>query len=103
MLLSSWIIYLIIGKILIYIWQQFPLPEFAGKWEKINKLHTCSLCSGVWIFTLLSFFGINIFQLFGIKVYIPIMTEIITGSVSSFIVFIFSQGWKYTFEAVIIK
>jgi hypothetical protein len=78
---------------------KFPLP-FESKW--IEKLHNCDLCSGVWVYCVLAvLFGVDIVQdIFGRTV--AIAGALVTGAVSSFVVHIFSLGWKTRFEVIVI-
>jgi len=98
----NWIFYLITGKIFIFLWQQFPLPIRLENLQTIYKLHSCDLCSGVWLYGLLSFFmGVSLLTLLGLS-YIPVASELITGGVVSFIVHIFSIGWRDKFSPDIV-
>lgn len=102
MILLKWIAFLLIGKICIYIWMQFHLPKFVQKSEWFRKLHECDLCSGVWIFTVLSLsMGVDLLEVTGFG-YIPLVGAIITGIVVSWLVHIFSLGWKAKYEVVVI-
>ena len=98
--LSSWIIFLIVGRILIYLWQNFPLPTKLEDNRVIHKLHICDLCAGVWIYALLSF----VMRLFLLDVlgftYFPVVSEFVTGGVVSFIVHVFVIGWKEKFNSM---
>lgn len=102
MILAKWILFLLIGKIVIYIWMQFHLPKFIKKIDWFVKLHDCDLCSGVWIYSGLSFFmGVDLLEVTGFG-YIPLVSAIITGIVVSWLVHIFSLGWKSKYEVVVI-
>ena len=97
-MLDKWIIYMLIGKVILFLWQQFPLPSPLEKYKTIKKLHECDLCAGVWIFGILSYFlGLSL-----LEVYTPVVSEVITGSMISFIVHIFSIGWKEKFNNVVV-
>lgn len=99
---SNWLVYLVVGKILIYLWQQFPLPSFLEKHKTVEKLHICDLCAGVWIFGILSYFlGLSLLKVFEFG-YVPVISELITGAVISFVVHIFSIGWKEKFSNVVV-
>jgi drug/metabolite transporter (DMT)-like permease len=94
----NWIAFILIGKLLIYLWQQFPLPVRLENSQTIYKLHSCDLCSGVWLYGLLSYFmGSSLLTLLGLS-YIPVASELITGGVVSFVVHIFSIGWRDKFS-----
>jgi len=91
---------------------KFPLPQsiLDNTQEKyiyrfIKQLHECELCSGVWIFCALAlFFGVDIFQdLFGYIGAIPqIVGNLVTGAVTSWLVFIFNAGWREVYQEVMI-
>lgn len=95
----NWFVFAAVGKLLVFLWQKFPLPKFLARLE---KLHDCDLCSGVWIYCALAvFFGVDIIQdTFGYSV--PILGSLVTGAITSFVVSVFSAGWNSKFEVVII-
>ena len=102
MLLAKWVLFLIVGRIVIHIWQQFHLPRFLQKIEWFVKLHECDLCSGVWIFTILSLFmGLDLLSVLLFE-YVPVVSEVVTGIVISWLVHIFILGWKAKYEIVVI-
>ena len=97
---SSFTIYLFVGKILIF---------FGGKFAKENgitsgflgKLFACPLCWGFWAYTALSFLmGEIIFKDF---YYIPFLSQVITGAISSFFVHLSTLGWREQFEIIIVE
>ena len=100
MVLSNWIIFLIVGRVLVYLWQSFPLPEFLENNRIIHKFHICDLCSGVWLYGILSFFmGLSLLQALGFS-YVPLVSEVVTGGLISFVVHIFLIGWREKFDNV---
>ena len=102
MLLSNWIIFLLVGRIIIYLWQSFPLPAALEKFRVIEKLHNCDLCAGVWIYGILSLFlGMDLLQVLGFS-YVPLVSEFVTGGVVSFVVHIFSIGWHEKFNNILV-
>ena len=100
----EWFTYAVLGKLLIYLWQLFPIPEPKKTYisQVIYKLHQCDLCSGFWIFGGLALiFGIDIIQdTFGYTV--QFAGELITGAITSYVVHIFSIGWKTKYEVIVI-
>lgn len=93
----DWIVLALVGKILIYLWQQFPLPKALEKFKTIEKLHLCDLCAGVHIYALMSWvMGVYVFS------YVPVVSEYITGGVVSFLVHIFSIGFREKFGNVLV-
>lgn len=100
---SNWLVYLVIGKIVIHIWGRFQLPDALQKHKWFAKLHDCPLCGGVWIYAGLSFLmGVDLLSDLNFR-YIPIINELITGTVISWIVWIFSLGWSSAYDVVIIE
>ena len=105
----NWLVYAALGKLFIYLWQLFPLPEFKKTYisQVIYKLHLCDLCGGVWIFSILAAaFKVDIFQdTFGYTAPLALLLgNLITGAVTSYVVHIFSLGIreKYFNEALVI-
>ena len=98
--LAEWLLFAATGRVLIYVWFQFPLPP---SWEReinqrkyyvkfFTKLHSCDLCAGVWIYSLLAFvIGAD---LSGIG---SLVTMFATGVITSFVVHVFVIGWKEKF------
>jgi hypothetical protein len=96
----SYLIYLIVGKVLIFFGMKFAEDNEIGN-RFIRNLLSCGLCFGGWIFTALSFFlGVVLFrELF----YFPIISQIFTGGISSLIVHLISVGWKEQFLTINIE
>ena len=93
-MLSSWILYILLGRLMLFLWMQFPLPQRLEEIRTINKLHKCLLCAGVWVYTILALcFRLNILAGLGLP-YVLVIGEIVTGGAISFVMFIFEIGWK---------
>lgn len=102
MLLAKWILFLVIGRIVIHVWQEFRLPDSLEKHKWIKKLHVCDLCGGVWIYTILSFFmGVDLLGAL-LFTYVPIVSEVVTGILISWLTHIFIMGWKARYEIVVV-
>lgn len=102
MTLLSWLFYLIVGRIIVEVWMKFQLPKFLKKSDWFVKLHDCPLCSGVWIYSVMSFFmGVDLLVVTGFG-YIPLVGAIITGVVVSWVVHLFSLGWKEMYGVVVV-
>ena len=87
---------------MIYLGQKFPLPKILENNKKIKKWHECSLCFGVWVYAILAFFlHMDILTVFDFS-YVFLVSEVVTGGVISFLVFIFSIGWKDYFAPDIV-
>jgi len=111
-------IYAVIGRLLIYFIQKFILDNIQEKYiiqdSFLVKLISCDLCFGFWVYTGLALV-FNIHHLFtevAMKpndvilnvldgyVYIPIISEIFTGMVFSFMMHIFRLGWNSKFQII---
>jgi len=42
------------GKLLIYLIQIFPPTHYLYRWKYLEKLFTCDLCLGVWVYSILN-------------------------------------------------
>ena len=81
---------------------QFHLPKPIKKIDWFVQLHDCDLCSGVWVFTILSvFMGVDLLSVIGFD-YVPYVSQVITGIVVSWLVHIFSIGWKAKYDIVVV-
>lgn len=101
-MLSSWIVFLLIGRLFIYLWQQIPLPASLGKYRAIEKLHQCDLCSGVWIYGILSLCtGLSLWEILGFQS-IPIVSQGVTGGVCSFLMWLLVAGWNEKFNNILV-
>jgi hypothetical protein len=81
---------------------QFPLPEWVDR-SKVGKLHTCSLCSSVWIFSIIYIiFGIDILPLIGLPSY-PVVGGILSGGLLSFLVHLIEIGFREKFMGFTIE
>lgn len=102
MLVLKWLAFLLIGKIVIHTWMQFHLPKFLKKSDWFVKLHDCDFCSGVWAYSILSLFlGVDLLSVITYT-YVPYVSQIVTGIVVSWLIHIFSLGWKAKYEIVVV-
>ena len=98
----SWLVYLGIGKLLIYLGMKFPLPDILERNRKIKEWHSCPLCFGVWVYGFLALLmKMDLLSVLGFF-YVPLMSELVTGGAISFVVFIFSIGWQSYFAPEIV-
>lgn len=90
----SWLLYALIGRILVFVWQKFPDRYVPTQF--IKDIHLCDLCSGVYIYTALAFVfdGADLLHLLEIPFSLIIASQIITGVVTAFVVHVFSKGLK---------
>ena len=90
----NWILFAVIGKILIYFWMKFPLPQFLNT-KFIAGLHECGLCSGFWFFaTLSALLRIDLLSSWFEMFYVPGLSEIVTGAITSYVVHLLSIGFS---------
>lgn len=88
----QFLVYVVIGKLLIYMAQKF-LGNF--------KIFECDLCIGVWIYSILAgLFQIRLLE--DVYFYVPILMEIITGCVISYLVHLLTIGFREKHLPVII-
>lgn len=98
----NWLVYILLGKLFIYLGQSIPLPKILTRISLIEKLHTCDLCFGVWVYAFFAYiWGMNILDFIEIS-YVPIVSEFVTGGVISFVVHIWSIGWRDKFAPEIV-
>jgi hypothetical protein len=104
--IAPYLFYIVAGKVVIFVLQRFPfqkIPLLSRLFEEgkfLQELFSCELCLGVWIYTILNFFfKVNIYNTF----YFPVISELLTGITTSFIVYVFSIGWKDLFNVTVIK
>jgi hypothetical protein len=94
--LSDLVAYFIIGKLTIFMLQNFPPVRMLG--EKVGflgELVSCDLCLGVWVFWFFALiFKVNFFYELG---YVPILCELLTGAAASLLMYIFRIGWADRF------
>jgi hypothetical protein len=105
-MILDFLIFAITGRILIFLFQKFPKEKlpFIGtlflEGKFLEELFSCDLCLGFWVYFGLAF-------IFGDFVptidYVPILSEFITGAITTFIVHIFSVGWNAKFQNFIIE
>jgi hypothetical protein len=93
---SSFIAYLVIGKVFIFLGEKFArgndLKGFMG------RLLTCGLCSGTWCYTILSLLMGEV--LFRDLFYVPLVSELATGGLISILVHLIHRGWKSEYEVI---
>lgn len=94
------LLYAIIGKLLIYLGQKFP-PLAESRFKFVRNLFACDLCLGCWIYTILAaFLSVRLLQ--DVYFYVPVVTEVITGCATSFLVHLISIGWQEKFNTIVI-
>jgi len=82
----------VLGRLLVWTLQT------SGPTKRIWKLHPiladlgeCDFCVGCWVYALLAWlFSINLLE----PIYVPVLSEIITGIAFSFAGHLMALGWK---------
>ena len=97
---SSFLIYVVVGKVLMYFSMKFARDNEITK-GFIGRLLACGLCWGFWVYSLLSLLlGERLFVEF---FYIPVISELATGGIVSLIVHLITLGWREQFEVITIE
>jgi hypothetical protein len=90
-----------VGRVLIHLWGKFPLPEWFDN-SKFGKLHHCTECAGVWIYSILfMLFGVDILNMVGLQhVFIG---GFIGGAIISFVMNLLEIGFRERFMTITIE
>jgi hypothetical protein len=100
-----YIFYAGLGKLFIFLIQKSPYVKliiglFKGRSKAfLEELFGCDLCLGFWVYLILAL----VLQYANIDVnvvdiqYAPIISAIITGAITSFVVHLISIGWRDKF------
>jgi hypothetical protein len=94
---ASWLVFATTGRILVYVWMQFPEPPFMRLPWWLEKLHRCDLCAGVWVYAVLAI-AIQL-DLFGFN---NLFTQAATGAITSYLVHVFVIGVKEKYAQPIV-
>jgi hypothetical protein len=96
--LINWLIFALLGRLLMFLWIKQPLSGWLGKRYKVlGQLFGCGLCLGVWTYWILAF-------LLKIRLIdtMPLVGEFLLGCVTSFLVWVFEAGWNTLFRNYIL-
>lgn len=94
----EWIAYGVLGRLMTWMLQTTPLlnPLFS-KTATLLKLRSCDFCLGFWVFAGLAYvLGLNLLT----PIYVPILSEAVTGLAVSFLVHLARLGWQTKFQVV---
>lgn len=91
--------YIFIGKLMIYLGQKFASPIF--KTHYLKELFSCDLCLGFWVYSLLAMF-LQIRLLEDVYLYVPLVSELITGAIVTFGMHLLTIGWRERFSVTIV-
>lgn len=90
MSLLSWATIAALGRIVIFVWQKFPAQYVPTKF--IKDVHACDLCSGTYIYPVLFFFWAGL----------GVGDSLLSGIITSFVVWVFVKGMKTLYEPTLI-
>lgn len=105
-----YIFYAALGKLFIFLIQKSPYLKFVSGFFKgrskefLEELFGCDLCLGVWVYLFLAL----LFQYANVNVNVldipnaPLISAIINGAITSFVVHLFSIGWRDKFGTFVI-
>lgn len=105
-----YIFYAGLGKLFIFLIQKAPYTKFIIGFFKgrsrgfLEELFGCDLCLGFWVYLFLAL----LFQYANVNVNIldipnaPLISAIITGAITSFVVHLISLGWRDKFSTFVI-
>lgn len=96
----SFLLYLFVGKVLLFFAMKFAEGNGITT-GYIGRLLSCDLCGGFVIYGLLSLLMGEI--LFRDYYFVPIVSQIITGGISSLMVALIHSGYKSRFEVLVIE
>lgn len=95
---AEYLLFLVIGRLLIFIGNKF-VSQNEIKNKFINKLFSCNLCLGVWVYSLMSWLtGYYVF--YDWTSYIPVFAELAAGCFSSYLVYLVEIGWRSLHEVI---
>lgn len=103
------ILLIAVGRILIYLWSEFPLPEWVER-SKFGKLHHCTQCAGVWIYSaIFILFGVDILGMLGLSgeflggnIFYRVVAGALGGAIISFVMSLLEMGFRERFMTITI-
>jgi len=96
---ANYLLFLAIGRLLIFLGAKF-IENNKIKMDFLNRLASCVLCSGVWVYTLLSF--VSGYIVLDDWTNIFILSQVVTGCFSAYLMYLLENGWKSTHEVIIV-
>ena len=100
-MLSKFLFLAVIGKILLYAIQIFPLIIKIKQLNSfLDRLLSCDFCLGFWVYFILDLFFKVWFE--GLT-FVPILSPFLMGGFIAFIVHLLSLGWRTKFEVIILE
>ena len=97
---AGYLLFLVIGRLIIFFGAKF-VQQNEIKIKFLNRLFSCPLCLGVWVYSIMSFLtGYYVFDDW--TGYVPVFSELAVGCFSSFLVHLVVTGYKTLYEVVVI-
>lgn len=93
--------YLVLGRLLVWTLQTSgPAKRVWALHPFLQELGECDFCLGCWLFPLMAWlFGINLLS----PIYVPVVSEIVTGIATSFAVHLARLGWQSKFGVEVLN
>jgi hypothetical protein len=89
--MSGIVEFFLLGKLLMFLARKSPYFKRGF----LKELFDCELCSGVWVYTILAF----IFRVSFVDTQV-LLSAFITGSIASFLMWVFTAGWNTLFRDI---
>lgn len=106
--MDEFVKFALVGKLVIFILQRFPfnkIPLIGNLFKEgkfFGELFGCDLCLGVWVYSILAV--LLEYDAIGLSGNLSgFLSWILTGIMTSFIMFVFSNGWKALFSTIEIR
>lgn len=91
--------YLLVGRLAIWLVQiAGPLRWLWAKKPFLTEFAECDLCVGFWVYAIIA----GIFRVYLLPFgYVPVVGEIATGAIASFVMHLLRLGWNVKFQIVV--
>lgn len=96
---AGYLLFLAAGRLLIFLGVKF-VTQNDIKIPFVQKLASCLLCSGVWVYTILSF--VSGYRILEDWTVVPFLSQVITGCFSAYLMYLVEVGWKSTYEVIVV-
>ena len=91
---------IVVGRLVVWLAQTSGPTKRLWKWHPLlTDLGDCDLCLGCWVFPLLAWaLGVNLLE----PIYVPVVSEVVTGWLVSFGVHLARLGWQEQFGVTVL-
>jgi len=102
---NDFLIYSLVGALTTWTIRISPiqrvLKRIFPEWGVIHELFDCDLCLGFWVFSALAFpFRMNLLYYW---FEIPVLSEFLTGMITTFVVHTFKTGLQTKFTTIMVN